>query len=248
MRWNHSLRVERCLGAQLNVVGIVDPSVERVNQVIEQKKLSAAAACYTHTRHYKSLDEAAPDLEERGCNPKLIIIGAPPHFRGTKLPGRNLEEQVIAAFGSGPSIFCEKPVSTALAHESLPVVKLLNESGNRVSIGYMLRYLQVVQKAMSIIRENKLTIMSINARYTCAYSKIRKVDWWDKSKQCGPIVEQATHFCDLCRYLGGDVDLDTVQAYSLEHYEPAGKLSHMAIDESKIPEEERIPRATSAMW
>ncbi|EMT62711.1 putative oxidoreductase C terminal-domain-containing protein [Fusarium oxysporum II5] len=248
VRWNHSLRVERCLGAQLNVVGIVDPSVERVKQVVEQKKRSSASTCYSHTRHYKSLDEAATGLEERGCTPKLIIIGAPPYFRGTKLPGRNLEEQVIAAFGKGPSIFCEKPVSTALAHESLPVVKLLNESGNRVSIGYMLRYLQVVQKAMSIIRENELTIMSITARYTCAYSRIRKVDWWDKSKQCGPIVEQATHFCDLARYLGGDIDLDTVQAYSLEHYEPPGKLSHMAIDESKIPEDERIPRATSAMW
>lgn len=36
-----------------------------------------------------------------------------------------------------------------------------------------------------------------------------------KSRDCGPIVEQATHFVDLSRYFGGDVDLDSVQAHAL---------------------------------
>ncbi|KAI1359001.1 putative oxidoreductase C terminal-domain-containing protein [Xylaria arbuscula] len=248
VKWNHSLRVERCLGAALEVVAVVDPSVERVQQVLEQKKSSAAASCYSHASHYTTLNEAAERLKSRGIRPRLIILGVPPQFRGTILPGRNLEQQVIAAFGSEPSIFCEKPVSTALPYKSLPVVDLLHEAGNKISVGYMLRYLQVVQKAKEIIERDNLQVMSIFARYTCAYSKIRKSDWWDKSKQCGPIVEQGTHFCDLMRYLGGDVELDTVFAYALEHYEPAGKLSHMAVDESLIPEEKRIPRATSAIW
>ena len=29
----------------------------------------------------------------------------------------------------------------------------------------------------------------------CSYAKIDKAAWWMKSKDCGPIVEQATHFC-----------------------------------------------------
>lgn len=37
-------------------------------------------------------------------------------------------------------------------------------------------------------------------------------------------------------------------AHSLEWYENAGKLSKMTIDESKIPEDRRIPRVTSATW
>ena len=166
------------------------------------------------------------------------------------LPGRNLEHEVTTLFGPEPTLFCEKPISTALPHESLPVIELLKQAGNTISIGYMLRYLKVVQRAMSIITDNELKIMGINARYTCAYSRIRKVDWWDKAKQGGPIVEQASHFADLCRYLGGDVALDTVHAHALESYEPAGKLSHMLVDESAhgIPEELRIPRATSAIW
>ncbi|CAH0057121.1 unnamed protein product, partial [Clonostachys solani] len=248
VRWNHSLRIEKCLGAQLDVVGIVDPSTERVNQVLEQKSMTTAKACYSRTRHFITLDQAAASLKQDGIWPQFIILGAPPQFRGTELPGRNLENQILQAFGSEPGIFCEKPISTALPHESLPVLDLLKKSGNKMSVGYMLRYLKVVQKAKSILQENNLTVMSINARYTCAYSKIRKPDWWDKSKQCGPIVEQGTHFCDLCRYIGGDVVLDTVQAYALEHYETPGKLSSMSIDESVIPEDERIPRGTSAIW
>jgi Putative oxidoreductase C terminal domain len=61
-------------------------------------------------------------------------------------------------------------------------------------------------------------------------------------------VEQGTHLCDLSRYFGGEVDLSTVTALSLEWDENAGHLSKLSIDESKIPPEERIPRVTSANW
>ena len=65
---------------------------------------------------------------------------------------------------------------------------------------------------------------------------------------CGPIVEQGTHFCDLSRYFGGDVDISSVQAHSVEWDEAPGALSKMSIDESKIPPENRVPRVTTAVW
>ena len=64
----------------------------------------------------------------------------------------------------------------------------------------------------------------------------------------GPIIEQGTHFCDLSRYFGGEVDIASVQAHSLEWNENAGQLSKMTIDESKILPENRIPRVTAATW
>ena len=64
----------------------------------------------------------------------------------------------------------------------------------------------------------------------------------------GPIIEQGTHFCDLSRYFGGEVDIASVQAHSLEWHENAGQLSKMTIDESKILPENRIPRVTAATW
>lgn len=64
----------------------------------------------------------------------------------------------------------------------------------------------------------------------------------------GPIVEQGTHFCDLSRYFGGEVDISSVVAHALEWDENAGQLSKIAIDESKIAPENRIPRVTCATW
>jgi hypothetical protein len=91
----------------------------------------------------------------------------------------------------------------------------------------------------------------------------------------GPVIEQGTHFCDLSRYFGGDVEIDSVvyvpsfityhpsepslppesrrnilttSAKSVEFYEQPGKLSKVPVDESKIPEEDRIPRITTAVW
>lgn len=115
-------------------------------------------------------------------------------------------------------------------------------------MGYMLRYLKCVQKMKQILEEKNLTVMGITARYLSAYASIPKAFWWDKSLSCGPVVEQGTHFVDLMRYLGGDVDLSTVTATALEWDEPAGKLSAMPIDESAIPPENRIPRMSSATW
>ena len=68
------------------------------------------------------------------------------------------------------------------------------------------------------------------------------------SPSAGPIIEQGTHFCDLSRYFGGDVDISSVQAHSLEWHEKAGRLSKMAVDENAIPPENRIPRVTAATW
>ena len=35
-------------------------------------------------------------------------------------------------------------------------------------------------------------------------------DWWNNDKLQGPVIEQGTHVCDLSRYFGGDVNVDTV--------------------------------------
>src|SRR5436190_20060438 len=64
----------------------------------------------------------------------------------------------------------------------------------------------------------------------------------------GPIIEQATHACDLSRYFGGEIDLSSITAHALEWYEKAGHLSKVPVDEEKIPPEDRIPRVTAATW
>lgn len=47
---------------------------------------------------------------------------------------------------------------------------------------------------------------------------------------------------------GGEVDIASVTAHSLDWDENAGHLSKVRIDESKIAPENRIPRVTAATW
>jgi predicted dehydrogenase len=70
----------------------------------------------------------------------------------------------------------------------------------------------------------------------------------------GPIVEQATHFVDLARYLMGDVDADTVRAVAIPGSSPMGtlcdvpKLPDGRPMDAPVPPEFRHPRVTAAVW
>lgn len=244
--WNHSFRIEHKLGPRLKVVGLVDPAAARAEAVLAGKRASFVESAYRDTVVYKSIEDfhknMTPDKE-----PKAIIVGSPPAYRGGTAAKRNTELKLIDLFPNS-AFFIEKPVSTGPVEEALSVTKSLVESGHIVSVGYMLRYLRCVQKMKQIIAENNLTVMATVARYACAYNLINKPAWWNKSIDQGPVIEQGTHFADLSRYFGGDVLMDTVQAHSVEWDEAPGQISSIPVDESIIPEQERIPRLTSATW
>ncbi|RDX56734.1 hypothetical protein K466DRAFT_582203 [Polyporus arcularius HHB13444] len=247
--WNHSFRFEHKLGPRLKVVALIDPAVDRARAVLQKKCETFVRSAYENTRVFKTLEDFVRNMSKNDM-PRAIIVGSPPMFRGTIQPGRDIEMQIMKHF-PGVAMFIEKPAATGPASEipeAFQVAKAINESGTLCSVGYMLRYLRAVQMMKQIINENQLTVMATIARYACAYEAIAKPDWWDKSKSAGPIVEQGTHFCDLSRYFGGEVDMSTVNAHSLEWDENAGHLSKMTVDESAIPPENRIPRVTAATW
>ncbi|KAM5532056.1 hypothetical protein V8D89_014307 [Ganoderma adspersum] len=247
--WNHSFRFEHKLGPRLKVVALIDPAVERATAVLQKKCETFVRSAYENTRVFKTLEDFVRNMAPRDT-PRAIIVGSPPMFRGTLQPGRDIEMQIMKCF-PGVAMFIEKPSATGPASElpqAFAVAKAIGESGAVCSVGYMLRYLRAVQMMKQIIIENNLMVMATIARYACAYEAIAKPDWWDKSKSAGPIIEQGTHFCDLSRYFGGEVDMSTVNAHSLEWDENAGHLSKMTVDETKIPPENRIPRVTAATW
>ncbi|EPT06209.1 hypothetical protein FOMPIDRAFT_1021223 [Fomitopsis schrenkii] len=247
--WNHSFRFEHKLGPRLKVVALIDPAIDRATAVLQKKCDTFVRSAYEGTRVFKTLDDFVKTMTRKDT-PRAVVVGSPPMFRGTTQPGRDIELQVLKHF-PGVALFVEKPVATGPSseiEEAFKVSKAIADSGTVCSIGYMLRYLKAVQMMKQIINENNLTVMATIARYACAYEAIAKPDWWDKAKSAGPVVEQGTHFCDLSRYFGGEVDMSTVQAHSLEWDENAGHLSKMSIDETAIPPENRIPRVTSATW
>ncbi|KAF8654122.1 hypothetical protein AX16_003654 [Volvariella volvacea WC 439] len=247
--WNHSFRLEHKLGPRLKVVALIDPATERAAAVLQKKCDSFVVSAYQDTRIYKTLEDFVKAMTPKE-RPRAIIVGSPPMFRGSLQSGRDIETQILKHF-PGVALFIEKPVATGPKEEieeAYKIAKAIKASNTVCSIGYMLRYLKAVQMMKQIITENNLTIMATIARYACAYESIAKPDWWNKAKSAGPIIEQGTHFCDLSRYFGGEVDYSTVTAHSLEWDEEAGKLSKMQIDESQIAPENRIPRVTTATW
>jgi predicted dehydrogenase len=206
-------------------------------------------SAYENTRVFATLDEFVKNMSKKE-SPRAVVVGSPPMFRGTTKPGRDVELQILKAF-PGVALFMEKPVATGPEDEiseCFKVAKSISDANVVCSVGYMLRYLRGVQMIKKILQENNLTVMATIARYACAYEAIAKPDWWNKAKSAGPVIEQGTHFCDLSRYFGGDVDISSVSAHSVEWYEEPGKLSKQQIDEGKIAEENRIPRITSATW
>jgi predicted dehydrogenase len=158
----------------------------------------------------------------------------------------------IECAARGVHMFIEKPLSCHPVSEVDAVnvhVQEAVKNGLVVSVGYMFRYSRAVLKMKEIIQEHG-DIKAFNARYLCAYTPIDKPVWWDVDRSGGPIVEQGTHFCDLARFLGGDVDLDTLQAMSIKQTDKAGKLAHIPerINEEALAPEKRVPRVTTAFW
>lgn len=246
--WDHSFRLEHKLGPRLKVVAIIDPARATAEAVLHRKRNSFVVSAYADTRICSSLADFVSTMQESE-RPHAFVIGSPPAFRGSTEQGKDIELQILKAFPQKtPALFIEKPISTDTVERAMTVSKNLLDSKTIVAVGYFLRYLKVVQKMRSIIEDNDLHVMATVARYVCSYAKIAKPSWWMKSRDCGPVVEQATHFVDLSRYFGGDVDLDSVQAHALEWYEEAGELSVIPVDENAIPENDRIPRVTSATW
>lgn len=226
------------------MVGLVDPSAERAQAVLQAKGLTSAAQAYARTTIYPSIDAATDALTTR--HPALVLLGSPPAYRGRLAEGLDAERRLVDAFPKS-ALFVEKPVSTGPVEDAMGVAQVLEGRKNIVSVGYMLRYSKAVQKMKEIIMDNGLTVMMTSARYVMgetilpvdspyrvradrvlAYEMSRKLAWWNKAVDCGPIVEQATHFCDLSRYFGGEVRLPSIMAHSLEWYEVPGQLSKVS--------------------
>ncbi|KAH9841957.1 putative oxidoreductase C terminal-domain-containing protein [Rhodofomes roseus] len=244
--WNHSRRLESKLGKSLRVVGLVDPDQSRAAAALEGKLASEVAPAYVSCRAFSTVSEAAAALSD-DLLPQLAVVGAPPFARGSDLSGKDLELQLTSAF-PGCALFVEKPVSSGPVDGCWRVAAELDKRRTLVGVGYMLRYSKAVQMMKQIIKENNLVVMGTNARYVMAYEWARKLSWWNKDSSGGPIVEQATHFCDLSRYFGGDVVLPSVSAHIVSHDEAPGALSAKRFDETAIPPEKRLPRLTSATW
>ena len=124
------------LGPRLKVVALVDPATERATAVLQQKCSSFVKSAYENTRVCKDLDEFVATMTKREY-PRAVIIGSPPIFRGSTLPGRDIETQILKKFPK-IALFIEKPITTGQFGELedvFKVAKTIGDSGSICSVG-----------------------------------------------------------------------------------------------------------------
>ena len=184
----------------------------------------------------------------------FLSTGVPPYCHGTEQAPLDLELQCLR---KGVHIFVEKPVSLRPPEEFLSYVEHVEElqraKGLVVSVGYMFRYHPAIKKMKEILSQHSRPLLHVNARYNCTYAALDHPFWWNKDKSGGPIVEQATHFCDLMRYFGGEVDLPKLRAICVPPSDDPtspGSLSRVpeVVREGQLLLAQRIPRATCAQF
>lgn len=238
--WDHASRLEKIKG--LRVVGVADLDTARASARLKQRKARMYSGAQVYARYLKMIEEQRPDA---------VWIGVPPNAHGTTEAGKDIELQCAAR---GIHLFIEKPLSAARPEAVRAVAAALEKSGVITSVGYMFRYSRAVERMKKLFNLAPGGGKVFVGQYNCAYSEIRKAEWWDVRPTGGPIVEQATHFVDLARCLLGDVDLESVRAVSIPGASEVGELcdiprtpAGLRFDEA-VPPAFRHPRATAAVW
>ena len=149
----------------------------------------------------------------------------------------------------------EKPLSIHPPEDVTSYVdelsRVARERGVIVSVAYMFRYHDAIDKMKEVIEEHGRPLMGINASFNCAYVNSTRAYTWNIHKSGGPIVEQATHLCDLLRYFGGEVDYQHLTALAIpasDNPDEPGCLNSLSplLDENNVPSDSRVPRLTQA--
>lgn len=169
---------------EVEIVSICDILLGRAEK--EAKKFNAKVYC----DYKKMFDEERLD----GC-----YICVPP-FAHSSI------ESLAAK--KGINIFIEKPIGLNI-DEAKDTEKTIKKNGIIVSVGYVFRYLDIVEKAKELLKGKEVALVC--GKY---FGGVAPVDWWTiKEKSGGQIVEQTTHIIDLSRYLVGEIDMIFAQGY-----------------------------------
>jgi len=244
--WDHATRLEK-LG-NIEVVGIADPDEQRARRVLAQRRGGGAPAMYAQTEVFADFRQML-----QRTRPDAVFLAVPPAAHAGTAPPRDME---LACAAAGVHLFIEKPLSADDPEALRPVADAMTRAaagGLIVCVGYMFRYSRAIEAMRRIIEDTPGGVRAVVLRYNCAYSRITKKEWWDTRFSGGPIVEQATHFCDLARYLAGEVDPGSVRAVCIDPSSARAQLADIPrvggrpLDDG-VPPGRQVPRVTAAVW
>ncbi len=130
-------------------------------------------------------------LETVDCD--AVYIGTPVscHF-----------EQAMMALSFGKHVFVEKPVALT-AKESRELVNSFKKAGKQITIGYMMKYHNLHEKAKEIIKADGIgQVNDVRVQFSCWYPDIPNA--WRQKKALGgggAIMDLGVHCIELLEYL-----------------------------------------------
>ncbi|MFH2069385.1 MAG: Gfo/Idh/MocA family oxidoreductase [Candidatus Omnitrophota bacterium] len=114
-------------------------------------------------------------------------------------PFAHQDQELIACQKKIP-FFVEKPVTLSVK-KAEEIEAQVRKSGVITSVGYVLRYMDIVEKTAKLLSGRSLGL--ITGSY---YGEVPGRNWLIKKKQGGgQLVEQATHIVNLMLFFGGEV-------------------------------------------
>ena len=173
------------------------PGVEFVGMCdIDEEKARGTSVNYggrVYTDYHKMLEE----LEVDAC-----YICVPPFAH---------EDQELLCIEKNIPFFVEKPIHLDL-EKAEEIAKKVKEKNLITSVGYVLRYFDIVEKAKKTLWKEQIAL--VRGRYFGGVPGEGKGWHTKKELSGGQVIEQATHIVDLMRYLVGEIE--EVFAYKFE--------------------------------
>ena len=115
------------------------------------------------------------------------------------------QAQAELALSLGYHVFLEKPMCLT-GHESRTLLEKFRAAGKQLSIGYMMKYHSLHEKAKSLLREGGIgTPVSLRAQFTCWYPDI--VGAWRQNRALGgggALMDLGVHCLELVEDVLGE--------------------------------------------
>ena len=116
----------------------------------------------------------------------------------------------VASLGAGKNVLIEKPAARSIEHIE-QIIAASKISGRVARVGFNHRFHPAFQLAKRMIEEDRIgPLMYIRARYghggRLGYEKEWRAD--PRLSGGGELLDQGIHLIDLCRWLGGDFELE----------------------------------------
>lgn len=152
--------------------------------------------------------DAEKMLSENSCD--AVYIGTPVACH---------EEQAYLALKYGANVFIEKPI-TVFSQNGAALVKAFKSAGKQITVGYMMKYHNLHQKAKRMIKRNAIgSVTDVRAQFSCWYPDIKGA--WRQNKSLGgggAVMDLGVHLIELIEYILNDEILSVKSFYATKTF------------------------------